>query len=331
MANAIQTFELYFPVAKFDDAEDGSLIVSGVLSTEDVDAQGEVVPAAFIRKAIADYMKKPALREMHQPIAAGRTLSVNVDENNVTRVETKVVDKGTIQKVRDGVLRGFSIGGKWLRDGTNKLTGLVLKEISLVDLPCNPKATFDVVKFDKSTEPANEPIKTNDMSNLFAKLAGVSEDSSEETIVKAFTAKFTPPAAPDLSGIVAKLDALKADDIAKMITEFTAVKTELAANKNGNEANERMSIIRKMDDEGKCPVNPATNVAFTADELQKLDKMVLGLLYANAPAVPLHRKSILKVDTGAANPLKDLHGAALVDAVNKLRFPTLAAIQASRG
>jgi len=143
---------LYAPLRKIEDDDDGETVrVSGVASSETVDAAGEVVAATAIKDALPDFFKggTGALREMHQMIAAGVVLEAEIDTANRTVIIAKVVDPGTIRKLRAGVFRGFSIGGKVLaRDDKNKrlITKIRLDEISLVDRPANPAATLDVWK-----------------------------------------------------------------------------------------------------------------------------------------------------------------------------------------
>ena len=142
-------FKLYGAFEKAEKLEDGTLIVSGIASSEAVDAAGEVVKAEAMAAAIPDYMQFGAVREMHQPIAAGVALKCEVGEDAKTYFEAKVVDPVTVKKVEEGVLKGFSIGGKVTkRDDLNKavITGLKLTEISLVDRPCNPEALVSLGK-----------------------------------------------------------------------------------------------------------------------------------------------------------------------------------------
>ena len=69
--------------------------------------------ADAIRAAIPDYMRFPALREMHQLSAAGTTLrSRGSREDGTTRIVAHVVDPVAVAKVRNQVYRGFSIGGR---------------------------------------------------------------------------------------------------------------------------------------------------------------------------------------------------------------------------
>lgn len=152
---------LFGEIQKVEPQDDGTLKVSGIASSESVDASGEVVRAEAMKAAIPDYMKFGAVREMHQPIAAGTALAIDVDEAGVTHFEAHVVDPTSVKKVEAGVLKGFSIGGKVLsRDNANKsiITGLKLTEISLVDVPCNPDATFSLVKFEEGAMPDEEKI-----------------------------------------------------------------------------------------------------------------------------------------------------------------------------
>jgi hypothetical protein len=140
---------LYGAIQKVEPQDDGTVRVHGIATSEAVDDQGEVVQADAIRAAIPDYMRFPALREMHQLSAAGTTLEAEVGDDGVTRIVAHVVDPVAVAKVKNQVYRGFSIGGKVTRRepcNSKVITGLVLNEISLVDRPANPEAVFDCWK-----------------------------------------------------------------------------------------------------------------------------------------------------------------------------------------
>ena len=140
---------LYGAIQKVEPQDDGTVRVHGVASSEVVDEQGEIVRADAMRAAIPDYMRFPALREMHQLSAAGTTLEAEVGDDGATRVVAHVVDPIAVAKVKNQVYRGFSIGGRVTqREAGNPkaITGLVLNEISLVDRPANPEAIFDCWK-----------------------------------------------------------------------------------------------------------------------------------------------------------------------------------------
>jgi hypothetical protein len=140
---------LYGAIEKIKAQTDGTVRVHGIAASEAVDEQGEIVRAAAMRAAMPDYMRFPALREMHQLSAAGTTLEAEVGEDGTTRIVAHVVDPVAVAKVKNQVYRGFSIGGRVTqRDAANPkiITALVLNEISLVDRPANPEAIFDCWK-----------------------------------------------------------------------------------------------------------------------------------------------------------------------------------------
>src|ERR1700732_2750221 len=122
---------LYGAIQKVEPKDDGTVRVYGIATSEALDEQGEIVRADAIRAAIPDYMRFPALREMHQLSAAGTTLEDEAWEDWHTRIVAHVVDPIAVAKVRNQVYRGFSIGGGVTRRGArhpDNVTGLVFNE-----------------------------------------------------------------------------------------------------------------------------------------------------------------------------------------------------------
>jgi hypothetical protein len=161
-----QIMRLYGAIQKVEPQDDGTVRVHGIATSEAVDEQGEIVRADAIRAAIPDYMRFPALREMHQLSAAGTTLEAEVCDDGTTRIVAHVVDPVAVAKVRNHVYRGFSIGGRVTqRDAGDprSITGLVLNEISLVDRPANPEAIFDCWK---AVVAADGPLAVSELRGL---------------------------------------------------------------------------------------------------------------------------------------------------------------------
>jgi hypothetical protein len=177
---------LYGAIQKVEPQDDGTVRVHGIATSEAVDDEGEIVRAEAMRVAIPNYMRFPALREMHQLSAAGTTLEAAVSDDGTTRIVAHVVDPIAVAKVKNQVYRGFSIGGRVTqRDPGNPkaITSLILNEISLVDRPANPEAVFDCWK---AVHGSQEPVTRGD-------LASVSHEPTQSTHVTHAKEAFNSP------------------------------------------------------------------------------------------------------------------------------------------
>jgi phage head maturation protease len=155
--------KLYGEISKTEEQDDGTIKVWGYASTESVDSDGETVTAEAMKAALPDYMKFGAVREMHQAKAAGTAIEANVEDDGRTYFGALVVDSEAVKKVKAGVYKGFSIGGKVTsRDEMNKsvIKGIKLVEVSLVDRPANPEAVFTMYK-SENVEDEEAPVSPN--------------------------------------------------------------------------------------------------------------------------------------------------------------------------
>jgi hypothetical protein len=161
----------------FKAANPEQRVVVGYASSERIDGQNDIVDSEALQQALDDYMQWANLREMHQPKAVGKVLQATPVKGkirlsdgtvlvNPLRIIAKIVDEDAWQKVKSGILKGFSIGGKVVNSVTQKIngkdirriTGLTLNEISLVDRPANPDARIVMMKRDSSMD-VNEVAK----------------------------------------------------------------------------------------------------------------------------------------------------------------------------
>lgn len=220
--------KLFATFAKVDEQDDGTLIVEGIASTEAVDAQGEIVKASAIEAALPDYMRHGtgALREMHQPLAAG-TAVATVD-GETTTVRGHVVDPIAVKKVQAGVYKGFSIGGRVTkRDAADKktITGISLAEISLVDRPANPDAVLTMWKADvHGEEPGDGEASEAEPAPLakgmwdVAELAGVLQQLRNIQASATWEAEYEGDGSAMPSRLAACVTAL-ADVLVEMVAE----------------------------------------------------------------------------------------------------------------
>ena len=193
---------LSLPFAKVDKER---RIVSGFASLDNLDKQDDIVTAEASMNAFAKF--RGNIREMHQPLAVGKMVSFK--EDKYFDPESKkfysgvfvsaYVSKGaqdTWEKVLDGTLTGFSIGGKMNKwddaydEKADKPIRVIkeydLVELSLVDSPANQFANImsvekvdglDVVKGDETV-----------LENVFYdKEYGIVLLSEEETVMSPVT------------------------------------------------------------------------------------------------------------------------------------------------
>lgn len=158
-------FNISFPI---DMIKREQRIVVGIATADNVDKAGDIVDFEASKEAFANWGGN--IREMHAPVAVGKAVSyepVTVqgpdgETYNAFKVEA-YISKGaenTWQKILDGTLRSFSIGGKVIQKAestekmfrgkpVNIIKKYVLGELSLVDNPANALAVIDIVKMDK--------------------------------------------------------------------------------------------------------------------------------------------------------------------------------------
>jgi Family of unknown function (DUF6582) len=158
--------QLFIPITKIDVAK---RLVFGTIAEEIPDHADEIMDyesakpmfeawSAEIEKA-SNGRSVGNLRAMHGSVAAGKLDQIHFDDS-ARRIATvaKVVDDAEWKKVLEGVYTGFSMGGRyvnrWPDPSDPSLTRYTPQpmEVSLVDHPCIPSATFEVVKADGTVE-----------------------------------------------------------------------------------------------------------------------------------------------------------------------------------
>ena len=210
--------------------------VEGIATAEVLDYQGDVITMDCAIDAFQKFEKAGAVREMHQPRAVGKLL-------NWWPVQSQkaIGVKAYISKSRDGddvlvklqeqILRGFSIGARatdWAYsqfkslDGAQQTARLIKKmfitELSLVDVPANPKALITVVKVDDPTGPADAPQRILDPQNTNEALPVSAAGDPKTVVVDIHGAQpISPPSGTSAGGPVSMdtMPAGKLDGITK--------------------------------------------------------------------------------------------------------------------
>ena len=175
---------MFAEIAKTEEQDDGTLKVWGYASSPGRDSDGEIVTADAMRAALPDYMKFGAVREMHQPSAAGTAIEATVGTDDRTWFGAHIVDAEAVKKVQAKVYKGFSIGGKVLErdpDEPDTITAIKLVEISLVDRPANPEAIFTMFKAENAAADAADAGNADAISQLVELVKGAEMPAGDLT------------------------------------------------------------------------------------------------------------------------------------------------------
>jgi hypothetical protein len=149
-----------FPFQKINEEK---RIVTGIATADNPDLVDDVVNFDASVEAFSNWIGN--IREMHSPVAVGKLVDwkpvpVVFEGETYQGIEVSVyISKGaenTWQKILDGTLRGFSIGGNVVRAEKkkseklgryiNEIVNYKLGELSVVDNPCNPAGMFAMIK-----------------------------------------------------------------------------------------------------------------------------------------------------------------------------------------
>ena len=148
---------LFAQITKVDAVQG---LVFGRITQEVTDSAGEILDYEKSKPYFQKWSQEFAdatggasvgnVRAMHGKVAAGKLTEINyLDDQKAIDVVAKIVDANEMEKCKEGVYTGFSIGGsygdKW-QDGAAKRYVAIPKEVSLVDTPCLKTARFSLIK-----------------------------------------------------------------------------------------------------------------------------------------------------------------------------------------
>lgn len=143
-----------FPIEKSETLDDGSVVVWGPCTTDDVDSDRQVVDAEFASSGLSKWLATGGnIREMHQPKAIGLGIELQ-REGNQHWLRSRIVEPVAAKLAQEKVLRAYSVGianaqldytkNPKARGGT--IVGGEFVEVSLVDRPANASCKVDLVK-----------------------------------------------------------------------------------------------------------------------------------------------------------------------------------------
>lgn len=222
----------------FSKVDASARTVSGFATLDNVDKQGDLVLSSASSTAFEKF--RGNLREMHQSIAVGKVLSFTQEEfydPETTKMYSGVyvtayVSTGaqdTWEKVLDGTLSGFSIGGAIddsenfydpeLEKNIRIIKEYSLVELSLVDSPANQLANvFAITKLDSGEMSITGIATTVKTSNVFWCSDDQIAKSSENE-----TAACTCGKSMENIGWIEQSEVNKSDSVAKVVNKFLGI------------------------------------------------------------------------------------------------------------
>lgn len=342
MNTATQTAATPLVFVQLNKIDEAQRLVYGRAVQEVPDRVGEIFDYASSKPLFEAWSKSTMdasmgkssgnIRAMHKDVAAGRLEPVNGltfhDGDKAIDIVAKIVDDAEWDKVMQGVYTGFSIGGSYAKkweDTELKKTRYTANptEISLVDRPCVPTATFfEIQKADGSVEkrdfaPAHVEAEegsydiqaTPDEVEEFCKLlatSGVTFQTVLDSLKKeAVVGADKERAAAEAAAEVAAADAAAGKKKAKVSDSAVDTEAEEAAETPEHEAAE-------------TPAQEAAEVASGVDEAEKAKKSkkadgVTDLKKADLSSVQTAHDALCKAgamcssdNCGKVEPLGDL-------------------------
>jgi hypothetical protein len=271
-------------------------VVSGFATLDNVDKQADIVTTDASLKAFAKF--RGNIREMHQPTAVGKMISFKEDKYFDPEAKkfysgvyvSTYISKGaqnTWEKVLDGTLSGFSIGGKmnkWDDGYDEKIDSKIriikdydLVELSLVDNPANQFANvLSVEKVDGVDMIKGESLDTP-IENVFwdaeSGIVMLSENDSEVSP--------TSNAPMQNIGFVEKNDNEKTDMIKFLVDSAKGINT-IEIKKEASPMNEETAadVVEKSDEveesqvapEADAPTEDAVEKSYSEDKEKSMDE-----------------------------------------------------------
>jgi len=244
---------VFIPLTKVDEEQ---RLVYGRITQEVLDKSGEVMDYDSSKPLFEKWsgeisdasggLSKGNVRVMHGLTVAGKLTDIDFnDDEKAIDVCSKVVDDAEWDKVTEGCYTGFSVGGSYAKrwtdtdpDTKEKVKKFTAQpnEVSLVDNPCVPSATFAMMKADGAQEDVSFQVENDDEAwpdfakadTADDKAEEIKEETSAEEVKKAEDTPST--SVPSNEEVAAKAEemAKAADDGSTWMDHVSAASEELS-------------------------------------------------------------------------------------------------------
>lgn len=233
-------------VAKAEnESSSDELTIEGFASTDDKDRTWDIIPGTTWAdpEAQANYLKNPIVLAYHdhkQPIGVCESLEVKQGGLYVRIKLQRSLNEKVFDAVKSGVIKSFSVGFRMLDIEYDKgedayiITKLELVEISVVSVPCNPNAVFQVIKS------LSSEVKEHKMPQAL----DTTQVTTQEAVAKAVQEELTR-----IKSQEAQADAVKAAEAAKQAALATQV-ADMVKSASAEQATKLVDDIKASLEEG---------------------------------------------------------------------------------
>ena len=308
---------LSMPFSKVDKER---RMVSGFATLDNVDKQSDIVTSDASIKAFSKF--RGNIREMHQPLAVGKMVSFKEDKyfdpdtkkfyNGV--YVSAYVSKGaqdTWEKVLDGTLSGFSIGGKmnkWDDGYDDKMDQKIriikdydLVELSLVDTPANQLANIiSIEKVDGVDVITGQGIDA-EIENVFW------DEENGIVMVSANEVEVSPTTNMPMKniGFVEKSDSEKADLIKFLVDSAKGIET-IKIIKEVSPMTEETTTVAEATEEVVADVEVAPEVEAVEEAVEENVEEAIEEVDEKADSVEDTEDSIVKSSEVLVDAVADI-------------------------
>ena len=308
---------LSMPFSKVDKER---RIVSGFATLDNVDKQSDIVTSEASYKAFSKF--RGNIREMHQPLAVGKMISFK--EDKYFDPETKkfyngvyvsaYVSKGaqdTWEKVLDGTLSGFSIGGKMNKwdDGYDEnmdskiriIKDYDLVELSLVDTPANQLANILSIEKVDGIDVVKGVGVDAEIENVFW------DEENGIVMVSEKEEELSPTTGVPMKniGFVEKLDSDKVDMIKFLVDSAKGIDT-IKITKEVSPMTDETTTVTEATEEVVADVEVAPEVETVEEAVEEAAEEATEEVDEKADSVEVTEDSLVKSEEVLVDAVADI-------------------------
>lgn len=142
---------MWMPAGKAVEADDGDIIIEGYAADFNRDREDEFFVKGAFEQAVEAAKGAPLLYQHKTDHQLGIVENLELRDDGLW-MRARVAkafddrDKAIVDKIKRGIMRGLSVGGRMRKRADGMIDGIDLREVSVTPLPVNPRTLFAVAQ-----------------------------------------------------------------------------------------------------------------------------------------------------------------------------------------